>query len=63
MSSNVYLQYDFDTGNSLDGLRMRLGWNNVFDEDPPLADETNGYDAGYHSIRGRQVYIDVRKRF
>ncbi len=63
MSSNVYLQYDVDSSGPLDGLRLRLGSNNVFDEDPPLADETNGYDAGYHNIRGRQVYIDVRKRF
>ena len=44
-------------------MRIRVGANNIFDEDPPLADETNGYDAAYHSIRGRQVYFDVRKRF
>lgn len=64
MTSNAYLQYDFDhPDGGLDGLRIRLGLNNVFDKDPPLADETNGYDAAYHSIRGRQVYLDVRKRF
>ena len=56
--TNAYVQYDGD-----DGIRIRLGANNIFDEDPPLADETNGYDAAYHSIRGRELYIDVRKRF
>ncbi len=64
MTSNAYLQYDFDhPDEALDGLRIRLGLNNVFDKNPPLADETNGYDAAYHNIRGRQVYLDVRKRF
>jgi outer membrane receptor protein involved in Fe transport len=61
--TNAYLQYDIDSDGPLDGMLIRVGSNNIFDEDPPLADETNGYDAAYHSIRGRQVYIDVRKRF
>lgn len=61
--TNVYMQYRVDAANALDGLLVRIGSNNVFDEDPPLADETNGYDAAYHSIRGRQIYFDVRKTF
>jgi iron complex outermembrane receptor protein len=61
--TNAYVQYDIDAEGLLDGMRIRVGANNIFDEDPPLADETNGYDAAYHSIRGRQVYFDVRKRF
>jgi len=60
---NAYLEYVFDRRDALDGLRVRLGSNNILDAQPPLADETNGYDAAYHSIRGRQVYVDVRKRF
>jgi iron complex outermembrane receptor protein len=61
--TNAYVQYTFGRSSSLEGLLVRVGSNNIFDVDPPLADETNGYDAAYHSIRGRQVYIDVRKRF
>lgn len=61
--TNAYVQYDVDSNGPLDGTLIRVGANNIFDEDPPLADETNGYDAAYHSIRGRQVYFDVRKRF
>mgnify|MGYP001551101040 CR=1 FL=1 len=61
--TNAYVQYDFDRAGPLNDVLVRVGSNNIFDEDPPLADETNGYDAAYHSIRGRQVYIDVRKRF
>lgn len=62
-TGNVYLQYQHDGEGFLDGLRVRVGANNVTDEEPPLADETNGYDAAYHSIRGRQIYFDVRKKF
>jgi iron complex outermembrane recepter protein len=61
--TNAYLEYDFSRDGMLDDLRIRVGANNIFDEDPPLADETNGYDAAYHSIRGRQVYFDIRKIF
>ena len=60
---NLYVQYDVNTNGPLDGLRIRVGANNLLDKDPPLADETNGYDAAYHSIRGRQLYFDVRKQF
>lgn len=60
---NAYVEYDFDRDGPLDNLRIRVGANNIFDEEPPLADETNGYDAAYHSIRGRQVYFDIRKIF
>ncbi len=60
---NAYMEYDIDSNGSFDGLRIRVGANNIFDEDPPLADETNGYDAAYHSIRGRQIYLDIRKFF
>ncbi|GLK52443.1 MAG: TonB-dependent receptor [Maricaulis sp.] len=61
--TNAYVEYEFDRQGPLDNLRIRVGANNIFDEDPPLADETNGYDAAYHSIRGRQVYFDIRKVF
>jgi outer membrane receptor protein involved in Fe transport len=61
--TNFYLQYEFGRKHEFEGLRIRLGANNVFGEDPPLADEENGYDAQYHSIRGRQIYIDLSKDF
>lgn len=60
---NAYLEYEFDRAGALNDLRVRIGANNIFDQDPPLADETNGYDAAYHSIRGRQIYVDIRKIF
>ena len=60
---NLYLQYEVNEDGPFNGMRVRVGANNLLDSDPPLADETNGYDAAYHSIRGRQIYFDVRKEF
>ncbi|MBI1264160.1 MAG: TonB-dependent receptor plug domain-containing protein [Alphaproteobacteria bacterium] len=62
-STNAYVEYTVSRPGPLEGLRTRIGANNIFDVDPPLADETNGYDAAYHSVRGRQVYIDLRLAF
>lgn len=60
---NLSIAYTFDTDNALDRTRIRLAVNNVFDEDPPLADETYGYFSELHSSRGRVFHIEVRKRF
>jgi outer membrane receptor protein involved in Fe transport len=61
--TNGYVQYRFDSDNVLDGTRFRVGVNNIFDVDPPLADETFGYFSEYHSSRGRYIYLDISKRF
>lgn len=42
-----------------DDLELRLGVNNLFDEEPPLADENNGYFSEYHSPRGRTFVLTV----
>ena len=61
---NLYGQYEFsDESGFLADTRFRVGVNNLLDKDPPLADETNGYDAAYHSSRGRYLYLDLRKSF
>ena len=60
---NLYGEYEFQDAGVLSDTRIRIGANNLLDKDPPLADETNGYDAAYHSARGRYLYLDVRKQF
>lgn len=62
-TTNVYAQYSFDTDNLLNNTRFRVGMNNAFDVAPPLADESFGYFAEYHSSRGRYIYFDVSKDF
>ena len=59
---NATVSYTFDKG-PLDGTRIRLGLNNIFNEDPPLADETYGFFSELHSARGRVFRVDVRKKF
>ena len=42
---------------------MRLGFNNLLDEAPPLADESLGYLPEYHWLKGREVYVQLRAEF
>ena len=62
ITHNAYAQYTF----GVDGenpLRLRVGARNLFDTDPPLADESFGYLGTLHSPRGRFVYVSARKTF
>jgi len=60
---NASISYTIDNDTALDGTRLRFGINNLFDTDPPLADESYGFFGSLHSGRGRQFSIDVRKNF
>jgi len=59
---NTSIAYDFDEG-ALEGLRVKLGMNNIFDVDPPLADENLGFFTQLHNAIGRYGYVDLRYRF
>ncbi len=37
--------------------------NNVFDLEPPLADETYGYYGGSANVRGRQITLELSRTF
>ena len=60
---NVWIAYEIKNGSALDGTRVRFAVNNLWDKDPPLADETYGYYSELHSPRGRQFAIEVSKKF
>ena len=63
---NTSLTHRFDRSSAprwLHGVSVRFAVNNLFDVDPPIADETNGYAAGTANIRGRQFVLDLTKRF
>lgn len=47
----------------LEGTALRLGVNNILNEDPPLADEAFGYYATLHDNRGRYYYMQLSKAF
>ena len=63
LTVNTAISYTFDNDGPLDGTRIRLGVNNLFDKDPPLADETYGFFSDLHSPRGRVFRVDLRKTF
>jgi len=61
---NAYGSYRFDDDSILDGMYARIGVRNIFDEDPPLADDYwHGYSGKYHSNRGRYIYLNLSKSF
>jgi len=55
---NLTADYRFSAG-LFDDATVRVGVNNAFDEDPPLADENFGYLASLHSPFGRYAYINL----
>ena len=63
LTFNLTVGYTFETDTALDGTRIRLGVNNLFDKDPPLADEELGFFSALHSARGRVFRIELRKTF
>ena len=60
---NFSISYSIDNDTALDGTRLRFAINNLFNEDPPLADESFGYLGSLHSSRGRFVYVSARQTF
>ena len=59
---NIYGDYIFETGATTE-TSVRIGIRNLFDEDPPLADEAFGYEGSLHSWMGQYVYANVNVRF
>ncbi|HEX6259067.1 MAG TPA: TonB-dependent receptor [Woeseiaceae bacterium] len=60
---NLSVAYEMKSKSPLNGTRLRFAVNNVFDKNPPLADEDYGYFPDLHSPRGRVYHIELRKKF
>ncbi|QPC98131.1 TonB-dependent receptor domain-containing protein [Qipengyuania soli] len=60
---NLSISYSINNDTPLDGTRLRFAINNLFDKDPPLADEQFGYYSDLHSARGRVFHVELRKEF
>ncbi len=59
---NAFVDYRIPVG-PVDQFRVRFGVNNVFDNAPPLADESRGFFTEFHSVRGREFYVQARAQF
>ncbi len=55
---NINGDYRFSLGAFKDSM-IRVGINNLFDEDPPLADENFNYQADMHNPFGQYAYINL----
>jgi outer membrane receptor protein involved in Fe transport len=63
LTHNLYVQYEIEGDQLIDAVRLRFGARNIFDEQPPLADNDTGFIGDLHSPRGRTVYFSMRTRF
>jgi len=59
---DTFVAYTFDEG-ALDGFRIRGGVRNLFDQDPPLFDNSAGFSFRISSPRGRQFFLSLTKKF
>jgi outer membrane receptor protein involved in Fe transport len=60
---SLYGEYRFKNISDVKDVRLRIGANNIFDEAPPLVDESLGYRPDFHSLKGREVYLTLSTRF
>lgn len=60
---NAAISYTVSNDTALDGTRLRVGVNNLFNKAPPLADESYGFYGNLHNARGRQFTFELRKKF
>jgi hypothetical protein len=65
INHNAWISYRFEKGSRawLRGVTVRCGVNNVFDTEPPLADEQYGYFTGSANARGRTFTFDLSRKF
>ncbi len=59
---NLYGEYRFQLPQDNE-VRLRVGVNNVTDSPPPLVDESLGYRPDYHSLKGREFFVQLRGTF
>jgi iron complex outermembrane receptor protein len=61
--TNANVGYAFRDG-AFKGMRLRVGVNNLFDENPPLYPaNSSGYHPSYADPRGAMPYVDISYRF
>lgn len=60
---NASISYTINNDTGLDGTRIKFGFNNIFNEEPPLSDELFAFDGALHSARGRQFRFEIQKKF
>lgn len=60
---NAFMSYTVSSIHAINGTRLRFGVNNIFNQAPPLADESFGFFSELHNARGRQFVFEIGKSF
>jgi len=62
---SAHLQHTFGRRSNkfIRGVTARFGVSNIFDEEPPIADESRGYQGGTVSAKGRAYYLELSRKF
>ena len=67
LDSTIYndVQLSWNNAFAAEGLKLAVGVNNIFDEDPPvcLTCSLNGYDAGTYDLPGSFWYVSLDWKF
>lgn len=65
LDASVHIGRLFDNSSWwLDGLQIRAGIKNLFDEEPPFSDVIGrGYDSSFADLRQRFGYVTISKAF
>ena len=67
LGTTVYndVQLGWDKSFGVQGLKLSIGANNVFQKQPPACDSCtlNGYDAGTYDLPFRFIYADLNYKF
>lgn len=61
--TNLSISYTVKNNTALDGTRLRFAVNNLFNKEPPLADETYGFFSELYTARGRVFHVELRRNF
>ena len=61
--SDVYYTLELPVAFGMQGMTATVGVRNVFEEEPPVANNANGYSAILHDARGRMLMFRFRASF
>ena len=63
LTYNANVAREFKGDGWLKNTLVRIGLNNLLDEDPPFAGDNIGTVAGNYDMRGRLYYVELTKKF
>ena len=63
LTYNLNVARDFKREGWMKDVSVRVGMNNVFNDDPPFLGDNNGTSTGNYDLRGRLYYVELTKKF